>query len=361
MKLELQIMNPVQPGHFDWREDITEDKFNAFKDDLKQKFQKTSFYTPAQPEPPNYNAPMGELAGGSHFSLWMPGMALLAGHLAAKKDVKNLYVAKTMEDFSSALRMHITSQESFRAAYIISPSFSGCTFPINFPQHKLAVVVEKSHAHLKIAILDSMPVGRQGTVDPEHIQGDFQEDLWKGYDTRGNFNAPELVLRAVLTACAGTNVSTENYYSKIVRNTHYGCEIFAIYDALVYLKNPLFFQQLRCEGDPQKLSSNPHTVQGIVALPAIHMRGVQSLKTLQVFKETYPELYSLPLSEKNTKSLEDALKETVVNIGDEKNQNRYITKKGIKYLHWVVDELQNKPNEAQAMIDKMLLKPQISI
>lgn len=348
----MSLSTPLHP--LAWTEIISAENNKAFREGLKERFQKTSFYTETPASLDSFDAPMGDLASGD-FALWIPGVALLAARLMEKKELTNLYVAKTMEAFMAALKTQVCTQEIFRAAYIISPSFSGCPVPKNFPQHKLAVVIEKTTTRLKTAILDPMPVGNQANFNPDHLDIDNSTDIWSGFEAKGNFNALELISRAVVKSCANSDIFIESYYSKVIRQTAHGCAIFAIYDAIAYLKNPLFFQQIECEAEILEVKSKTFSMQGIIALPPAHMRATQSLTTLQTYKDKYTKLYPLPVSHKSQKSLEEALKETVVSFNEDKIQNHYITKKEFKLFNWIVDILQNRPDEAKRMIEKVLL------
>ena len=249
----------------------------------------------------------------------MDAGVVFAGHLAQKKAVKNLFVAKTIEAFAKALLGQLEDGEGVRGAFIVSPSFSWCPLPINFPQHKVAVCFEKVGVSLKIAFLDSMPTPRQGSLAVGHLRGYDPEILWDGYGTPDQYNSVELLVRAVFRAIGEKEFNTEFYRSKVKRQKFGGCSIFAGYDAIAFLKNPHFFQEIKCSEDREELPEKRAIFRSIVGLPQPHMRGAH-------FEE----------SEESRAGLD------------------YLRRKEIKHLTWVVKALIEKPAEANELMKSTL-------
>lgn len=363
-------MLPASTQHSNWHEYVKEENYVAYMQKLEQDYKKTSFYPGSDVLNGTYTAPMGFIEGASvRFGLWMPGVALLAQHLAEKKDVKNLFVASTIEAFSVALRTHLQSQEVFRFAFIVSPSFSGCVLRDysdcillkNFPQHKVAVVFEKNAGDVKMAILDSMPVGGQKTIDPSHLTNYNQEDLWDGIEKRGNFNAPELISRAFFKACENLNLKSTVYRSHVVREETNGDVIFALYDAISFLKNPNFFHEIKSNKEFE-IPIKQALFECIVALPSVHMRGTQSSQVLNNYEQKEPELFKKPFPQAD-KTLKDSLEHSHIIVPlstpapdgqTHRLENHFITNKEIKYYTWVVKCLDENPEAVKRAVEKIL-------
>ncbi len=342
----------------DWEQYAQEDAYKAFMLELQGKYEKTSFHCENTQGCNDYSVPMGRIEGIPNcFGLWMPGVALLAGHLAEKKGVQNLLVAKNMEAFAAALKIQIISHEILRFSFIVSPSFSWCSLPINYPQHKVAVVIEKTGFFLKMAILDSMPVGRQKNIDPQHLIDYQKENLWDGYGVENKFNGLELIIRCFFRATENLQLKSEICHSRVIRQQKDGCALFAILDALEFLKNPAFFQDIKLDEEIIEVPEKNTSIRHIVALPSIHMRGAQSIELLTDYQVKEPQLCLKSFSPIKVKRLPDSLSKSIVKVviaGEEKLQNHFITKKQIKYLTWVVNTLQDAPEKAENIITRTL-------
>jgi hypothetical protein len=326
---------------------------------LQSRYEATSFHEPEEKEG-DYSAPLGRLKVlPQGYGLWMPGMALLAGHLAAKKNVQNLFVAKTMEAFTTALKVKLLSEESFRMVIILSPTFSWGELPKNFPQHKVAVGIEKDSS-LNMVNFDSLPIGGQVNVDSQHFSIKDYEDIWNGHEPGGprNFNSPELVCRAFFKASEGFNIKKRVFHSHVVRQQKWGCAVFALKDGLSFLQNPDFFQSIKCEKEKIEIPVHNAKLRHISALPSIYMRGTQIMDQLAAYQNQEPELFKAKFPSKN-KTLQDSLDKSVIDVmvGEEqKRQNHYITKREIKYLTWLVHSLETAPEQSKSIMDRVLLQ-----
>lgn len=305
-----------------------------------------------------YDEPMGTVYGvPARFSLWMPGVALVASHLAAKKNVEGMFVCKSLEAFSSKIKEISLSDSNQRCAFIIGTLQAGLPFPVkpNFPQHKVTVVVEKKEGKLTIALLESQPEPRQNDeIVPEHLT----DDLWEGYQDRYGFNNQELVFRAILKACRQAKCIPRLLHSQVLRQRSYGCEVFAIQDAIAYLRDPNFFNKIACSDQIDQLDQD-YQLEHIIGLPPEFMVGLQSFKQLQDYKITVgQETLNQPLLGRK-KSLQSYLDENLFELGsnrEKKCQNHYITRKSFKYLNLLVGYLNELSiDKFKEIIDKTYL------
>lgn len=339
-----------------WQKYACTEDFTSYMHDLQNRYKQTIFHK-AEELDPDYSAPMGRLEGLPYrFGLWMPGVALLAAHLKNKKNLINLYVAQNLEAFAVALKAQLIAQNNLRAVYIVSPSFSWCPLPINFPQHKVALGIEKTDLSIRMAILDSMPIGRQKSIDPQNLI--FQQDLWEGYGESDKFNAPELICRAFLKASQGLEFNKEIYHSRVVRQKKGGCSIFALKDGISFLQNPSFFQEIEYDKNTGIATHNV-SIYTISSLPIIHLLATQSLEDLFSYLSNKLE-NKMPIFLIKGKSIQEWLEKYLLEKNKDNVQNDklnyYTTKKEIKYYTYVVDSLKSDPQKSKQLIDSTLLR-----
>lgn len=193
---------------------------------------------------------------------------------------------------------------------------------------------------VKIAILDALPIGRQGSINPGRLTEPLPQDIWEGYGINDKFNAPELVCRAFFKAIDGLNITSEVYHCPAIRQMEDGCEIFALKDAQFFLQNVDFFTQIKTQ-DATKFPIKNATLHTITHLPAEHMKGTQSLALLEKYEEVHGKLYN-------------SGKYMVTDLSGE-TKNAFTFVKALKYSSWAIEMMERQPEEAQALIDSTLL------
>lgn len=271
-----------------------------------------------------------------NFGLWMPGVALVADHLAKKHKVANLFTCETLEDFQKKLNEFLNRPGVFKGAFIL-PTFNagmqGLAEGIkpNFPQHKLTVAVEKSEERLFIAILDAMPRLIEW-IDGSHLACDSIFENWEKVDA---FKSQELALRAIFKCLLP--LKTRVFYSVVKREVSYGCEVFALRDAITFLKDDAFFKKIEHPKEPSSYYLN-FPLYPIESLPAAYMVGTQSMAKLSSFmKEKKEREFSvIPLKQC---SLSDYIQKYVVEV-EREEQNHYITHKMVKYMELALKSLE---------------------
>lgn len=298
-----------------------------------------------------YDEPLGYVYGIPYtFSTWMPGIALLASYLSEKKQLKGLYVCATLPAFSHKLKEISESPANCRCAFIVPCCNPG--FPIDFPQHKTTICVEKEHGRLSIALLEPIISPSNLEIDPTKLS----TNLWEGNDTADGFISKELIFRAIMNACRNTPCQTRFTHSQVPREKHYGCETFALRDSIAFLRDKTFFQRIVCSKDIVHLDSR-HTLEAIILLPPEYMIGTQSAKTLQAYKQQIPaSLFHQRIpGKRKAKSLQQYLDQHRIVVAG-KEQNHYMTKKCFKYLLFVIEALETLPKtKVQALINKSLI------
>lgn len=287
------------------------------------------------------------------FGVWMPGTALVGAYLAGKRKLKGLIVCNTLDAFQSKLTEVVNSPGDQRAAFII-PTFkggsqnSGKGFVPNFAQHKVPIVLEKIGNELHIACLDGQPTGQNRDINPSHVQCDKPWDDWK---VRDAFNSQELAFRAITKAALPAN--THLYYTTVVREGNYGCAVFALRDAVAFLRDPQFFQKIQVGDDVVQLH-NGMKIKRITELPAAHVIGAQSSSTIESFLSKHTEAKDLAIPGKN-KTLTDYLKKNRVEVKG-RLQNHYITRKMFKYNEIVLQAMERlTPAEINQAIQSTLV------
>jgi hypothetical protein len=343
-----------------WKNWVVSEKQCAQESRKLQTLYQNSCYHTKQINLNSYDAPLGAIYGvPNNFSMWMPGVALIASHLTEKKNIEGLFVCQTLEAFSTRLIEIAESNENQRCAFIIGtlqPGFNHIYgFERNFPQHKVTVCVEKKEGELTIVLLDSEPIPHLNQIiDPKNLS----DDIWKDFDEFNKFNNQELAFRAILKACRQTKTPTRLLHSQVLREKAYGCEVFALQDALSYLRDPDFFKRITCSEEIVKIDQQ-YQIEIITQLPPEYMIGLQSFKLLKDYKlKVGQSVFDQPIVGKK-KTFQNYLDENLlpVTIGDkQKSQNHYITKKSFKFLTILIEYLNNlKPDEFKQVVGKTLV------
>jgi hypothetical protein len=228
-----------------------------------------------------HHALAGQILGvPAYFSLWMAGVALIAAYLAEKKHVEGLFVCESLEAFSTRLKEIALNPSNQRCVLIIPTVQPGLRLDPNFPQHKVAVCIEKKEGKLTIALLESEPLpGVNKDIDPTHLT----DNIWEKLDDPYGFNNQELAFRAILKACRHAKIQARLFHSEAERQKTYGCEVFAIQDALSFLEDPDFFSRIVCSDKKIKVDEE-FQIERIIRLPPENMRGVQSFKLFEDYK-----------------------------------------------------------------------------
>jgi hypothetical protein len=281
------------------------------------------------------------------FGLHMRGIALVVSHLGQKYGFKEFYACETLEGFAKKLDQFIKDPTVMRGAFVV-PCFSSGPeqgFKSNFAQHKVSVLVDKSDG-IKIVVLNAQKIvvlnaQKNGDVTPEKIQG--KDDIWQGWETPGSFSSQEVVFRAILKA--NLPKESELFFGNTSREHQYGCESFAIQDALAFLRDPAFFTKIKLSGDP--LQVNGMSLQTIFELPFAFLIGMQSLKELgNATAFASPQDLVVKTKEGQEKTLPGYLSKYSIN-----NRNHYITVKSCRYNEIVLQMLKEL---SQEQIDQRL-------
>lgn len=278
------------------------------------------------------------------FSLWMAGVGLVASYLSQKHHVEGLYVCNTLEAMTQKLNEVLENTLDQRIAFVI-PTFSSGTsslFKPNFPQHKIAILVEKHGDKTKIAILDADTQARP--ISSKNLPC---EDIWDNWNTYGSFNASELALRAIFKT--KLPAQAEVFYSHVPREAKYGCETFALRDALAFLKDPNFFG--RIQGD-QEFIYQGVKVNSLNQLPPAFMITTQYFSSLNFYLTAFPHDQKIPGS---SKTLQDYVNKFRVKVAG-KDQNHYVTRKTYKYSKVALAILQKSNNsELETILSQTFL------
>lgn len=303
-----------------------------------------------------YSAPFGEVQNvPGNFSMWMSGVALIASYLTEKKQVKGLYVCETLEALSARICQVDSSLEDQRFAFIVGTFPSSDECGPNYPQHKVVVCVEKKEGQLTIALLDAAP---EPNLNDEIIPESFTEDIWDRWYIEDEFNCQELVYRAIMNACRHSKSQVRLLHSQVLRQKDFGCEVFALQDALAYLRDPDFFSKIKCSEELTVTIDDKYEIEVITALPPQYMVGTQSAKMINEYRKCGGDFDTMLDGKK--KSLQNYLDANQVEVKKDdttKIQNHYITKKTFKYLNFAVLSLKELGRaEIEKVVNRTLIR-----
>lgn len=208
-----------------------------------------------------------------------------------------------------------------------NPGDQRCSLVVGFdedggdkPKHKISVCIEKKGGVLNAFLLDSM--------------GEYSEEFTDQVEA--------------YLECSQS--LSWNLFTCEVRREHssYGCEVFALQDAVSFLQDPNSVQKMTLQKEEGENGF-------IVGLPPVCMIPTQSIKDLTMYKIKNPAALNQKLPEKNKTLVEYRDKYHVNVSGNE--QNHYITNKTLKYMHFVMTCLKELPKEhIQSMINSSLVK-----
>jgi hypothetical protein len=304
----------------------------------------------AENSTPGFMGPVNWVPG--EYDLWMKGVALMIAHLKEKYGFNNFYACETLRGFAQKLQAFAKEPHITRGVFIVScfsagSNHNGQWLTPDFPQHKVAVLVEKRASdQIKLAIMDPRSHESIGILS-QNIEG--YSDIWEGWEDEGRFNGVELILRAVLQA--DLPKETQLYYSTVSRERHYGCAHYALQDGLAFLRDPYFFDKMCVVRTDQQIGGM--RLQRITQLPPAAMIGTQSLTQLKAYVNTN-QGKSLVVKQKgeHNKTLPDYLRKYVVN-----GRNHYISVKVARYNEIVLQMLKQKtPAEIEQCLSETLVK-----
>ena len=292
------------------------------------------------------NNPLATKVFTNNF-LEMPGVAIAAAYLKAKKGLDNLYVCNSGAALHNKLREILRTPGDVRAAFVTASLDNDDN---NNAGHKFAVCIEKNQDTLKVVVLDSIT-----EEDDDEDEDEFDPSELKDFLGSINYTKIKIFISAVER-----------------QKTDYGCEAFALRDAAAFLQDPLFFDKLTttqvlttqaAEGVQLKLNK-------IEVLPPAYMKGTQQ-KISHLFKyiDSYPLAHTpeglktdLEKAEE-IRSLEKTLQKHIVIIEKYKNgetklqvQNHYINHCSMKYHLIALNALKMlSSEELQNIISGVLL------
>lgn len=246
-------------------------------------------------------------------ALLLPGLSLLALYLANKTGQQDLFVCRNLAALRKEL-IKIKSQTSDCRKVFIAPTYASVTDPSktsDCEQHKVAICIEKKAGKIKICIMNS---------------GMSAIDATKVHLQEGNFSEEELVF-SYLDA-ANLPADTLYYVPRICRQARSndgGCSTFALRDAIGFLDEPNFFQNV------QPFSGTGSVKDPIVMgeLEPNFMKTSQFLKDLTKYIAAYPGEAQKPLGRAGRTLTESLTRHSRV-VGS-KTQNRLISDRVLKY------------------------------
>lgn len=286
----------------------------------------------------------------TQWCFYMPGLALIATYLKQKNNLKDLYVCDTLIAFQEKLKAIANSPNDERVALVIPLRPLIINIPNQYyqSQHKVSVCIEKIEGKLKIVVLDES--ARPNTAK-------YPDPLYKGQFLKPLTALKNQVLNEsectfwFINNCDLNFETTELYIANVTREKHYGCEIFSIRDAVSFLQNPDFFNQIQ-------LNSTPIIVQGrkiekIDVLPPEFMKGTQSKTVLDQYVRSSPALATKNIRHnKGTWTLPNCVAKHEI-----AGKNHYISSRSYKYYLILLEAIEKmKTAELEACMRESLIE-----
>lgn len=325
---------------------VGEDAHDKFESDLRAEFQKLASSN-------QHTASFVQQIFNDDDLLTMQGVAIIATYLKEKHRLNNLFVCNSLEAMQNKLAETQNSKEDGRYALVIG---NYCEVPDQIGEqtdapseytstvnHKIMIGVEKKGSEIKVVLMDALDEDLEG-VSPKFVLSPVR-------DLEHSFGVNiEVILWYLCQVLSPEN--TKIYYSNVNRqNTYYGCETFALKDALFFLRDPAFFEKIQVE--TKLLTENQyHLILGeIQSLPPAFMKGAQSRRLLAQYNES--ETYS---SKEEKENLKTHVTNHLVSVED-KQHNYYINRQSFKYHLFVLNVLKVMSEEAiQSVIQKTFLR-----
>ena len=267
------------------------------------------------------------------FSFWMKGVAFLASYLESKKNIKGIFVCRNLSEIKSKIEEIHNNPSDQKAALIVGLSVE---YP-QYPQHKASIVIEKKAGQITIAVLDSQPEEKYGNkdIDPVNILSSVEKV--KEYSP---YSSKEMIYRQIYRACRKSKIPARFLDSVVRRELHGGCTIFALQDAVAFLRDPNFFDKINLSNEI--VIDSDYKIEQIDQLPAEFLVGTQSISALKSYEKAGAD-FNTPLMGRKKSLMEYLDDHTVVVEG--KPQNHYITKKFFAYIRFLVQSLETMPED----------------
>lgn len=267
----------------------------------------------------------------AEFSFWMKGIAFMASYLESKKNVQGIFVCRDLRAIHLKIEEVHKNPSDQKMALIVGLSED---YP-QYPQHKASILIEKKAGNMTIAFLDPMPESHNNEINPNNILSGLER-----LGTYSPYNSREMIFRQIYRACKNSKISAKFFDSAVRRGLRGGCAIFALQDALAFVRDPNFFDKLHVS--KEIVIDSEYKINVIDLLPPEVLVGTQSISALKTYEKSGADFESPLISRK--KSLKEYL-ETHTVIVEGKPQNHYITKKFFSYMKFLVQSLETLPEE----------------
>ncbi len=229
---------------------------------------------------PTLNAKRRPFSGD--YRLNMRGVGLIAAHIARKlKLEKKLFVCESIQAFQSELEK-IASQSGNQKCVFIIPSAPYEVDP-NREQntHKIAIGVQKENRRLSIVMFD--PLTDHSHKDYLHTvsKRDFNQPNLRGAIDHWGAYYGGVAVKTIMHSRL-SDVDCTVFSSSMKRqHTGRGCFVFALQDALQFLRDPDFIHRIM----PTKLEviNSSFKVANVVSFPPEVMISTQSRSTVSKY------------------------------------------------------------------------------
>ena len=314
----------------------------------------------------------------SKSDVWptLEGIALLTDDLCAKKGVNNLYVCRSLAVFRHKLEEIDQSTEDVQMALIV-PCYQDWVTCADMDEthcHKNEHKAHDHHAQHRVPVMiDKKKDGEMKICVMDSSQDGFLNMSQTDVKNRTPFGCSEQIHAHI--RAANLKPQTTYYHTQFKRHHSRvgGCDIFALQDAISYLRMPNFFEEIEkkgeCKADPStylsRFSGEKGTIDNpyyVTKLPPDFVRLAQSTRQIEDYKTqnarkgvlAYDLNQKLGKKEKE-KTFQQKLNRTII-VKNNKSINLSIDYKIDMFRRQILSGLENKnPAELREKINRRLL------
>lgn len=278
------------------------------------------------------------------LTLSMKGIELLAARLSSKSNLSNLVVCHDLPDLRTKVKAIADDPADARFAFVV-PCHQWEVSPFAHhavEQHMLSVLVEKKQGKLHVCVLEPFVAERMNmdTVKALNVNSSNRQAI--------RFLPDELVMAYINDAGLGHWRTTTLYHTLVRRQfgPNGGCSTFALRDAVNFLKNKQFFDEIQVHKFAESLPNG--VVKAITALPPAFMLSMQSVEKIAKYIESQPDFARQKLGKRGLTLQEAVARRTYRELTASASKtpkmlNKYIDERTAKYQEILLETL--KPTE----------------
>lgn len=251
----------------------------------------------------------------AHFTMLMPGIALVATLLKQKFNLENFWICANLQSFNNKLNEINENPRDQRHAFVV---------PIENEAgregHKISICIEKNNGHLAIYVM-----------------------------------APEEYCDNIKLKNQKLN-TTKVYFVEVIRQSYEvdGCSVFALRDCLYFLRDIDFTKKIGINELPARSNNLTVPVFCITRLPAESMQLTQSMRKINEYITKFPTFASLPFGP-FSRTLQANVNKNTVSVNGIP-QNHTVVRAVYRYQQFILEALRTKTaEEIESLVKNSLI------